>query len=113
MISTYLRRDHVALENIDEKFMGAVEVYRTLTPVGEGGQDQAEEIARLREEKERLSTELKSAMEAMGGVLNDYSSVMADDGASGADANANEQVEQATSQEGNGIVVDEIAGGET
>jgi hypothetical protein len=105
MIATYLRRDYEALGDIDEVFMRAVEIYRTLTPSGEGGGDQSEEIARLRKEKERLSAELKGAMEAMGGVLNDYSSALADGGANGAEKDAQEQ---GASSEDEEMVVEEI-----
>jgi hypothetical protein len=111
MIAAYLRRDHESLKDIDADFIGAVETYRTLTPSGEGGQDQSGEIARLRKEKERLSAELKSAMEAMGGVLNDYSSILADGGEID-DQKQAEQVGQSTSSD-DGIVVEEIAGGAT
>jgi hypothetical protein len=116
MIAAYLRRDHESLKDIDADFIGAVETYRTLTPSGEGGGDQSEEIARLRKEKERLSAELKSAMEAMGGVLNDYSSILADDGEIDDKEQVEQveakQVEQGTSSD-DGIVVEEIAGGAT
>jgi hypothetical protein len=140
MITTYLRRDYEALESIDEDFMAAVEAYRKLTPVlGEDGgrseemEEMENEIERLRAENERFSKELRSAMEAMGGVLNhytdenfskelkgtmeamgdvlnDYSSAHSSDGDSGAEADDQEQV---VSSEEDGIVVEEIAGADT
>ncbi len=106
LIATYLRRDHKTLESIDTEFMGTVETYRTLTPsLGDG--DNSEEIKRLREEKKRLATDLQSAMEAMGGVLNDYSSALPPGSVAGTKSDAQGASENYSAAD-DGIVVEEV-----
>jgi hypothetical protein len=90
LINLYLKRDAGALENLQVAFEGATEPYRTLkvpqrqeseeivpVVVESAVGDDSAEVARLKDENEKLSEELRITMDTMGRMLSEYSSMYA------------------------------------
>ena len=89
LINLFLRRDLNIMEVLHVECEGATEPYRTLeiprpesTTQDDVESDLVVEVERLREENERLTTELGVTMDTMGTMLNEYAS-MYDGGAGG------------------------------
>ncbi|HHH38460.1 MAG TPA: hypothetical protein ENK50_02645 [Sedimenticola sp.] len=90
LINLYLKRDAGALANLQEAYEEATAPYRSLDiEKGTDGGDivpatldpaageEAAEVARLREQNEQLSEELRITMDTMGRMLSEYSSMYA------------------------------------
>ncbi|MCB1858190.1 MAG: hypothetical protein KDI63_07960 [Gammaproteobacteria bacterium] len=79
LINLYLRRDASALANINTVVEATLAPYRKLPIPAPGDKsvqdDQTADLEHLRDENERLKTELGVTMETMGRMLNEYSSM--------------------------------------
>lgn len=81
LINLFLRRDLNLLEVLNVECEGVTEPYRTLEiPKPDPGKDSVEsdlaaEVEMLKEENERLSTELGVTMDTMGKMLKEYASM--------------------------------------
>jgi hypothetical protein len=84
LINGYIKDDQIHLQQVDVDEENLVQAYQGLNapagaaaPAADAELDSGEELARLHDENQRLSDELRVTMDTMGRMLNEYSSMFA------------------------------------